>query len=223
MITLHHLEYSQSFRILWLLEELGVEYELRRYERDPETMLAPAAYKAISPLGTAPVIEHDGRALAESSAILEYVLDVHPADAWRPPPGDEDRVRHLFWFHAAQGSAMSLVMIEVIMTVLVTRSPWLLRPLMRGIAAQVEALMIGPRMNALLDAAEADLAKAPWFGGRAPTLADIALCYPMEAAAQRGRFEGRPRCRDWYDRVRARDAYRRAVEKDGRDTLIPPL
>jgi len=188
MITLHHLEFSQSFRMLWLLEELGAEYELKLYDRDPETKLAPAEYKAISPLGTAPVATDGDLALAESNAIIDYILDQHPDSPLDPAPNSQHRARHLFWFHASQGSLMSIGMVEMIMRVLEQRSPWPISKLLGAMFRQARKSFTGPRNAAMLAKIEQDLSEAPWFGGDQVTAADITMSYPMEAMRDRGEF-----------------------------------
>ena len=224
MITLHHLEYSQSFRVPWLLEELGIEYTLKRYDRDPETLLAPEDYKALSPLGTAPVLEDGALVLAETGAILDHLLDSHPGHTLRPVAGHADRDRHLFWAHAAQGSLMPLMLVDTLLRIFVSRSPFFLKPLMRGIQSQAVSAFAAPRTNTLLDVAEAHLAEAPWFGGDALTTADVLMSYPMESAIARGYIEPtRNRCHDWYARMTARPAFQRAKEKDGRPSMVLPL
>ena len=161
MITLHHLEYSQSFRILWLLEELGVEYNFKAYERDPAMHLALAAYKALSPTGAAPVITAGDQVLAESSAIVDYVLDLHPNDQLRPPPGSPHRARYLFWLHAAQGSMMPLLLMDSVFLIIRKRVPFFFKSILRGVFGKARAGLSKPRMDALLRKAEADLAEAP--------------------------------------------------------------
>lgn len=220
MITLHHLEYSQSFRILWLLEELGVEYDLKVYDRDLESRLAPDAYKALSPLGTAPVITDGELVLAESNAIIEHILDQHPDSALRPKPGDPDRDRHLFWFHASPSSLMTIQFLDGMMTAIATRSPFFLRPLFRAAFGQIRKLLVEPRLKRLFDLAEADLGKAPWFGGSELGAADISLSYSMFAARDRGDFAGNyPNIEKWFERVEGRPAFQSAREKDGRDSI----
>lgn len=224
MITLHHLEYSQSFRILWLLEELGVDYELKSYDRDKDTYLAPPDYKALSPLAAAPVIEHGDLVLAESSAIIDYVLDLHPSDALRPPPGAPNRARHLFWFHAAQGSMMPIMLVDSVFRIIGGRAPFFAKPILSPVFKQTTAAFLKPRMNALLAVAEQDLASAPWFGGEDLTAADIALCYSMEAASARGYITDAHRnCRAWLQRMRDRPSFQAAKARDGRDTMVLPL
>ena len=137
MITLHHLEKSQSIRILWLLEELGVPYEVKLYDRDPQTRLAPAEYKAISPLGTAPVITVDGTAMAETNAIVDYICDLHDDGRLRPAPGTPDRACYLFWFHTSQGSLQPLLTNKFVMTAMTMRAPFLMRPVENLTAADI--------------------------------------------------------------------------------------
>lgn len=221
MITLHHLEYSQSFRILWLLEELGCEYELKIYERDKSTHQAPAEYKALSPLGTAPVITDGDVTLAESSAITDYILDQTENQTLRPPADSPDRARYLFWFHAAQGSMMPLMLMEAVFNILISRVPFWMRPFISSALNQASARMILPRMNKILEVAEKDLAEKPWFGGDRLSAADIVLSYPMESARERNFItDQHERCLDWLERVKALPGYQRAREKDGRDSIV---
>ncbi|MEL7219129.1 MAG: glutathione S-transferase, partial [Pseudomonadota bacterium] len=182
MLTLHHLEYSQSFRILWLLEELGAPYELKSYNRDPDTNLAPDDYKALSPLGTAPVITDGDLVLAESNAIIDYILDEYPDSDLQPGAGHPDRARHLFWYHASPGSLMSIQSVAMVLGLLENRSPWPISALLKAVFGQVRKLFINPRMSALVDLMEKDLGEKPFFGGSTLTTADITLVYPMVAA-----------------------------------------
>lgn len=221
MLTLHHLEYSQSFRILWLLEELGAAYELKLYERDKRTMLAPADYKRLSPLGSAPVITDGELVLAESSAIIEHILDQHTDSPLRPAPGAPNRTRHLFWFHAAQGSLMPLMLITAAFAIMRKRAPFFVSPVLAPALKRAEQGFVTPRMDALLAQAERDLADAPWFGGDDLTAADIVLSYPMESAQARGFITAsHPNCAAWLERMRARPSFQTAMAKDGRDSMV---
>ncbi|MHA7818512.1 MAG: glutathione S-transferase family protein [Erythrobacter sp.] len=219
MLTLHHLEYSQSFRILWLLEALGAQYELKKYNRDPESNLAPDDYKALSPLGTAPVITDGDLVLAESNAIIDYVLDSHPESTLRPAPGHPDRARHLFWFHAAQGSLMSMQGIAMVLSLLEMRSPWPISSLLKAVFGQVRKIFLNPRGEALFKLMEEDLGKQPFFGGDNLTGADITLVYPMYAARDKGQFEGFANINAWFDRIEALDSFKAAREKDDRERI----
>ena len=220
MITLHHLEYSQSFRILWLLEELGTEYELKVYERDKKTHQAPRELKELSPLGSAPVITDGDVVLAESNAIIDYILDQNPESKLRVEPGHEDRPRYLFWLHASQGSMMSLMLMETVFQILISRVPFWMRPLIKAVLGQATSNLIHPRMKSLLQVAEADLEKKDWFGGDYLTAADIALIYPMESAKERFYLDvDYPNCLAWLERAHNCESFRTALAKDGRESI----
>ncbi|MEP3051589.1 MAG: glutathione S-transferase family protein [Erythrobacter sp.] len=217
MLTLHHLEYSQSFRILWLLEELGAEYELKSYNRDPKSNLAPDDYKALSPLGTAPVITEGDLVLAESNAIIDYVMDSHPNSPLVPAAGSADRARHLFWYHASQGSLMSMQGITMVLDLLESRTPWPISALLKAIFGQVRKAFLNPRLDTLFDLMERDLATQPFFGGENLTTADITLIYPMLAARQKGVFAGKyPHVEQWFDRIEALPGFQAARTLDDR-------
>lgn len=220
MLTLHHLEYSQSFRILWLLEVLGAEYELKTYKRNADDNLAPDDYKALSPLGTAPVVTDGDLVLAESNAIIDYILDSYPDSALNPGAGHKDRARHLFWYHSSPGSLMNLQSIAMILGLLETRSPWPISSLLKAVFGQVRKLFLDPRMAAMLKLMEEDLGKQPFFGGDQLTSADITLVYPMFAARDKGLFDsGHPNVNAWFDRVEALNSFKAARAKDDRDSI----
>lgn len=219
MITLHHLEYSQSFRILWLLEELGADYELKIYERDPKTRLAPKAYKNISPLGTSPVITDGRLSLAETNAITDYILDKFDGSPLRPAPGDPARVKYLFWLHTAQGSMMPLLLFKTVFGIMRARSPGLIRPLISVVLRKTEESFVEPRMKALLDLAEADLSVSKWLAGDNLTAADIVMSYGMEAASIAGMIDTRPNCQRWVKQMHDSPSFAAAREKDGRDDI----
>lgn len=221
MLTLHHLEYSQSYRVLWLLEELGTEYELKLYNRDKETRLAPADYKAISPLGTAPTISDGDLNLAETGAIFDYVLDQHPESPLRPKSDSAARADYLFWFHASQGSMMPMMLMSLVFQMLETRSPGLIRPLIKTVLGKARSAMIKPRMKLLLDKAEADLAATGWFAGDSLTAADMMMSYPIESAHTKGMLKDKyPNCEAWVERIKAQASYQSAKEKDDRPSAI---
>lgn len=220
MITLHHLEYSQSFRILWLLEELGADYELKVYERDKKTHQAPRELKDLSPLGSAPVITDGEVVLAESTAIMDYILDQHPDSALRVSPGSGDRTRYLFWLHASQGSMMSLMLMEAVFQILISRVPFWMRPLIKGVLGQASANLIEPRMSSLLKLAEKDLGSKDWFGGDSLSAADIAMIYPMQAAKDRFYLDfDHPNCLAWLERTQDCKSFKAASAKDGRESI----
>ncbi len=224
MITLHHLEYSQSFRILWLLEAMGIEYELVCYDRDPKTHLAPPEYKALSPLASAPVITDGDLVLAESSAIIDYLLDRYPNETLRPSAGSPHRTRYLFWFHAGQGTMMPIMLVDSLFRIMRERVPFILKPMIGGLHKLVETGFSKPRMDGLLALAEADLAEADWFGGDSLTAADTLMCYSMVSAYERGFINKRhPQCLAWIERMEAEPSFQRAKELDGRESMVLPL
>ena len=215
MITVHHLNNSRSQRVLWLLEELGIEYEVRRYQRDPGTMLAPAALRQIHPLGKSPVITDGPLTLAESGAILEYLVETHGRLA--PPAGTPQWRRYRYWMHYAEGSAMPPLLMKLVFDRMErSKAPFLVRPIVRGIARQVKRAYIEPQIALHLDYLESELAKFPWFAGDDFTAADIQMSFPLEAAAARGGLDARrPRLMAFLERIHARPAYRRALERGG--------
>jgi glutathione S-transferase len=222
LITLHHLEKSQSIRILWLLEELGVAYEVKLHDREPNTRLAPAAYKAISPLGTAPVITDGAVTLAETNAIIDYILDGHPGSSLRPKPGDTNRATYLFWFHTSQGSLQPLLTNKFVLGALTTRAPMLVRPVAKSLVGAVNTAFFDPRLHALLKEIERALGKSKWFAGDNLTAADIVMGYSMELAAHRaGMDDARfPNAHRFLKQMREYPSYIRAMEKDGKGTIL---
>ncbi|MBO6544498.1 MAG: glutathione S-transferase family protein [Alphaproteobacteria bacterium] len=222
MLTLHHLENSQSIRILWLLEELGVPYEMKMYDRDKKTGLAPDEYKKISPLGTAPVITDGDLVLAETNAIVDYILDTYGEGKLRPAVGTPQYVPYLFWFHAAQGSFQPLLTTVFVLGVMVTRVPFFLRPIIGGAVETLNKAFFRPRLTALLGEIERQLSETRWFAGEELTAADIVMGYSMEVAALRaGMGKKYPNAKRFLDAMHARPAYKRAVEKDGKYNPLP--
>ena len=220
-LTLHHLEYSQSFRVLWMLEELQIPYDLVVYDRDARTMAAPDEYKTLSPLGTAPVMTCGDLALAESSAIMEFVLDRTPEQKLRPGPDSPDRTRYLFWWHAAQGSMMPLQLMQTVTTISQKRLPFFMKPFVKLYTNGLDELFIQPRLNRILDIAEADLANAPWFGGKHLSAADFLIAFNMIVGAERDMVTeaDHPRCMEWVARMKALPSFALATEKDGRESM----
>lgn len=217
MITVHHLNNSRSQRILWLLEELGLPYEIVRYQRDPDTMLAPPALKAVHPLGKSPVITDEGNTIAESGAIIEYLLERYGDGRLMPPAGSKERLRYRFWLHFAEGSAMPpLLMSLVFSKIEAAPVPFFIKPVTRGIARRVRTSLIEPNLKAQLDYMESELARTPWFAGDEFTAADVQMSYAVEAAASRGALgQDRPHLSAWLQRIHARPAWQRALEKGG--------
>jgi glutathione S-transferase len=217
MITVHHLNNSRSQRVLWLLEELGLTYEITKYERDPKTMLAPAALRQVHPLGKSPVITDDGVTVAESGAIVEYLVERYGNGRLAPAIGTPERLRWRYWLHFAEGSAMPPLLLKLIFErIPQSPMPFFVKPIARGISAKVLALMVEPNLKRQLDFMEAELGKSEWFAGDAFSAADIQMSFPVEAAAQRAGLDAsRPRLMGYLRRIHARPAYRQALERGG--------
>ncbi|MCJ2066387.1 glutathione S-transferase [Methylobacterium sp. J-088] len=213
MITVHHLENSRSQRVLWLLEELGLAYTVKRYARDPRTMRAPPDLVAIHPLGKAPVITDNGVVVAETGAIVAYLTET-AGGALVPVAGTEARRRYIYWLHYAEGSAMPPLLLKLIFSRLAPGSPWLLRPLVRRITGTVLRGFVDPDLRRHAAFWEAELADGPYVCGADFTAADIMMSFPLEAFAARGTGAG-PRVLAWLERIHARPAYRRALEAGG--------
>ncbi|WP_329741648.1 glutathione S-transferase [Dyella sp. A6] len=221
MIVVHHLNNSRSQRVLWLLEELGLPYEIKRYRRDPKTMLAPPELRAVHPLGKSPVVEDSDLVLAESGAIVEYLADRYGAGTLIPETGTPARLRCTYWLHYAEGSAMLPLMLKLVFRrVEKAPAPFFVRPVARRIAAQVQQSFIDPQIALHLDYMEGELGKTDWFGGDHFSVADIQMSFPLEAAAARGGLDAtRPRLQAFLERIHARPAYRRALERGGEYVL----
>ncbi len=218
MITVHHLELSRSSRVLWLLEELGVPYELKRYPRDPVTRLAPKELKAVHPLGKSPIVTDGERTLVESGSILDYLVERHGGGRLRPPSGSEERLRYDYWLHYAEGSAMPPLLMSLVFAQIKKKSPWPVRPIARAIADKVLQGFIHPQLTTHFDWVESELGKRPWFAGDEFTAADIQMSYPVQAHQTRGAAASRPHTAAWLERVCARSAYKKAIEVGG-----PPI
>lgn len=222
MITVHHLENSRSQRILWLLEELQLDYDIQRYARDPETMLAPDALREIHPLGKSPVVTDDDLTLAESGAIVEYLVETYGPAGLRPEPGTQDRRRYTFWLHYAEGSAMPPLLLKLVFDRLSQPPvPLLIRPVAAAIAHGVTQRFIGPQIERHLGYMNDELDGSDWFAGDAFTAADVQMSFPLEAAYARGVLDERhPRLTDWLQRIHARPAYQAALERGGDYALL---
>lgn len=217
MITVHHLNNSRSQRVLWMLEELGVPYEIQRYERDPKTMLAPASLKKVHPLGKSPVITDGDLVVAESGAIIEYLAHTYGKDTMLPEADGQAWLDYTYWLHYAEGSLMPpLVMRLVFQKVKNSPMPFFIKPVAKGIADKTTATFIGPMIKTHLDFVEAHLAKNTWFLGDNLSAADIQMSFPLEASVARGIVgKDRPHINAWVEKAHARPAYQRALEKGG--------
>lgn len=200
MIIVHHLENSRSQRILWLLEELGLSYVVKRYERNKATMLAPPALRKIHPLGKSPLIEDDGRIIAETGAIVEHLVET-AGDLG--PPGKRDAAqRYRHFLHYAEGSLMPPLFAMLVVKRLGLLGRPARAPLLKMFAVHLDWL-------------ETEIAARPWFAGDIFTAADVMMSFPIEAAKSRAGAETRSHLMDWLDRCHARPAYARALEKGG--------
>jgi glutathione S-transferase len=217
MITVHHLNNSRSQRILWLLEELSLPYEIVSHTRTAADGLAPPSLRAVHPLGKAPVIDDDGLVLAESGAIVEYLMARYGDGRLSVDPGAPEHVRFVYWMHYAEGSAMQPLVLKVIFDQIESaRVPFFVRPISRGIARAVKAKLVAPEINRHLDFLEAELGRSLWFAGDEMTTADILMSFPIQAAAARAGLDStRPRLLGFLDRIESRPAYLRAIERGG--------
>lgn len=216
MIIVHHLNDSRSQRVLWLLEEMGVDYEVKRYERDAKTRLAPPELRAIHPLGKSPVIQHGDVVVAETGAIVEYLLETFPNAGLKPEPGTAEARRYTYWLHYAEGSAMTPLLLKLIFGVIPQRSPALIRPIAKGISKKVGASLIDPQIASHTAYWEAELGKSEWFAGDRFTAADIMMSFPLEAAGSRAPFgPDKAKSTAFLQRIHARPAYQRALERGG--------
>lgn len=218
MITVHHLEFSRSERVLWLLEELGVPYEIKIYKRNPKTMLAPPELKSVHPLGKSPVITDDGQTVAESGAIIEYLLDHYDSkNLYRPAPGTAERQRFTYWLHYAEGSLMPPLLVALIFgEVQKAKLPFFIKPIVKAIVGKVKGAYINPQLKLHFGFIEQELQKGPWFAGQNFSAADIQMSYPIEAAMTRGLSASQyPKIHDYLTRIKQRPAWQRAEGKVG--------
>ena len=222
MVVVHHLNNSRSQRVLWLLEELGVPYEVKRYQRDATTMLAPPALKAVHPLGKSPVITDGDVTLAESGAIVEYLAGKYAGGRLVPAAGTPERLRYTYWLHYAEGSAMPPLLMSLIFArVREAPAPFFVKPIARAIADKVMNGFVSPNIKLHLDYMEGELGKYTWFAGNEFSAADVQMSFPLEAAATRGGLNSsRPRLMSFLERIHARPAYQRALEQGGPYALM---
>lgn len=218
MVVVHHLNNSRSQRVLWLLEELGVLYEVKRYERDAKTMLAPPSLLAIHPLGKSPVIVDGDVTVAESGAIIEFLVGKYGEGRLIPPAGTPARLRYTYWLHYAEGSAMSPLLFKLVFDrIAANPAPWPISAIARRISATVSNAFITPNLKRHLDYIEAELDAHDWFAGELFTAADVQMSFPLEIAVSRAGLDAsRPKSIAFLERIHARDAYKRALERGGK-------
>ena len=219
VLVVHHLNNSRSQRVLWLLEELATPYEVRRYERNADTMLAPPELKQVHPLGKSPVITDDGLTIAETGLIVEYVCDRYGAGRLAPAKSagldSAERLRWLYWLHYAEGSAMPPLVMKLVFGSMPQRAPALMRPLVKSIAARAQSGFVDPQIKLHMTYWEGELAASGWFCGPAFSAADVMMSFPVEAAASRMGLEARPKLQAFLQAIHARPAYQRALERGG--------
>ena len=217
MIIVHHLNNSRSQRVLWLLEELGLAYEVKRYERDRKTMLAPPELRAVHPLGKSPVVTDGDLTLAESGAIVEYLVERYGNGRLAPQPGTPAYLRYRYWLHYAEGSAMSPLLLKLVFDKIETSPmPFFIKPIAKIISGKAKSGFITPQINTHLDYMEGELCKSSWFAGEEFSGADVQMSFPLEAAAARGGLDAsRPKLMSFLKRIHARPAYKKALERGG--------
>lgn len=216
MIIVHHLEHSRSQRILWLLEELELPYEIEHYKRDPRTSLAPDALRRIHRLGKAPVISDGAIVMAESGAILEYLVERYGQGQLKPAADTPQWLDYVYWMHFAEGSLMPLMVMKLVFArVASTPMPFFARPIARRIADKMNSQFLQPRIQEQLTLVEDHLARHTWFAGDRLSAADVQMSFPLQAAASRANLETFPHIRDFIQRVEALPAYQRAIERGG--------
>lgn len=222
MIVVHHLEHSRSQRVLWLLEELGLPYEVKRYARDPKTMLAPPELARVHPLGKSPVITDGDVTVAESGAIVEYLVDTHGGGRMKPPAGTPAHRRYVYWLHFAEGTAMPPLLMKLVFDkVREARVPFFVRPVVKAVADKVTQGFIRPNLDRQFAFMEQELASRPWFAGDEFSAADVQMSFPLEAAQARGGLgAGQPNLSSWLKRIHERPAYQRALERGGPFKLL---
>ena len=218
MVVVHHLNNSRSQRVLWLLEELGVPYEVKRYERDAKSMLAPPDLLAVHPLGKSPVIVDGDVTVAESGAIIEYLVGKYGDGRMAPPAGTPQRLRYTYWLHYAEGSAMTPLLFKLVFDRIAKNpAPWPISAIARRIAATVTTAYIAPNTKRHLDYIESELNANTWFAGEQFTAADVQMSFPLEIAVSRAGLDAsRPKSMAFLERIHARDAYKRALERGGK-------
>jgi len=215
MITVHHLNNSRSQRILWMLEELGVPYEVRRYQREP-SMQAPASLRAVHPLGKSPVTTDGDKTLAESGAIIEYLGDTYGHGKLTPALGTPERLHYTYFLHYAEGSLMPLLFMKLVFGRIPSRLPFFMRPVGRAISKGANKTLLDPQIGNHFMFLESELSRRAWFAGPEFTAADIQMSFPLEAAAARAPIIRQlPKLSAFLDRIQARPAYKRALDKGG--------
>ncbi|VEL95259.1 glutathione S-transferase [Alteromonas sp. 76-1] len=217
MLTLHHLNNSRSQRILWLLEELGVDYNIEHYQRDSTTNLAPESLRAVHPLGRSPVLTTPEGVIAESGAIVEYLVRRHGQTSFTSPESGENLQQYLFWLHFAEGSLMPPLVARLVLEKAREKGskPFFIKPITNKLIDGILNAYYGPNLAQSLRYVESYLAHHTWFAGEQPTAADVQMIFPLESLVASGNAKDFPAIREYVKRVHARPAYKQALEKGG--------
>ena len=220
MITVHHLNNSRSQRVLWLLEELGMPYEIRHYQRNATTSLAPPELLQVHPLGKAPVITDGDVTVAETGAVIEYLVE-RAGGRLRPAAGTPEQRRYTYWLHFAEGSAMPPLLMTLILGRIRRSGPFFAKPIVRRVADAVTESFVAPNIKRQLEFMESELQGRPWFTGGEFSAADVQMSFPLEVAVARGGLDAHyPRLNDWLARIHARPAYQQALKRGGAYTIL---
>lgn len=221
MITLYALKQSRAYRIAWLLELLDLDYRAEIFERDAATKLAPDALRGIHPLGKSPVVDDNGTVLAESGAIVEYLIARYDMSGRLKPAADSPQWRdYLFWLHYAEGSLMPLLVMSLVFRKIDEREmPFFAKPVARRITGGVRKSFLDPQLKLHLDFIESRLAGKTWLLGKEPTGADVMMSFPLQAALSRTGLE-LPAVREYVMRIETDAAFRRAQQRLGRFDLL---
>ena len=215
MITVHHLDNSRSQRVLWLLEELEVPYQIKRYQRE-NTLLAPEALKKVHPLGKSPVITDNNRVIAESGAILEYLAERYDTECRLTLADEDELLQSRYWLHYAEGSLMPLLVMKLIFSRMGKPPvPWLMRPIGAAFGKGVQKGYLDKQIATHQHFIEQHLAKNSWFAGQHFSIADVQMSFPLQALTTRGSLVSTPHIQAWLDKIQARAAWQRAIQQGG--------
>ncbi|WP_250658072.1 glutathione S-transferase family protein [Alkalimarinus coralli] len=216
MVIVHHLENSRSQRILWALEELNVPYEVKRYERNKKTSLAPESLKKVHPLGKSPVITDNGVTVAESGAIIEYLVGKYGDGELTLSSGTAEHREYIYWLHFAEGSLMPQLLLKLVFDKVKSGPmPIFAKPIAKMISKKVMASYVGPNIRDNLTFIDNHLANNAWFAGNKLTGADLQMSFPLEASVASGVADKYPNIKAYVQRIHARPAYQKALETGG--------
>lgn len=221
MLVVHHLEKSRSQRIIWLLEELGVEYQITHYKRDPVTVAAPESLTNIHPLGKSPVITDGDLTIAESGAIIEYLIDTYDTQGRLKPTEGQALLDYRYWLHFAEGSFMPLLVMKLVFNKIESSPmPFFAKPIAKGICKKVQSSFLLPRVLPQLAFIEETLGKQAWFAGEQLSGADIQMSFPILASAARLDLSKYPNIAGFVKRIESLPNYQKAIESAGGFSLL---